>query len=71
LRMEGVPRPNTLADLARRFQRRDIHRLADDERQALFPSNDNYLSRFRERAFLWFSKPFYESPAKKYLHHLT
>jgi len=28
LRMEGVPRPNTLADLARRFQRRDIHRLA-------------------------------------------
>jgi hypothetical protein len=29
LRMEGVPRPNTLADLARRFQRRDIHRLAE------------------------------------------
>jgi hypothetical protein len=29
LRMEGVPRPNTLADLARRFRRRDIHRLAE------------------------------------------
>jgi hypothetical protein len=29
LRMEGVPRPNTLADLARRFRRRDVHRLAE------------------------------------------
>ena len=29
LRMEGVPRPNTLADLARRFRGRDIHRLAE------------------------------------------
>lgn len=29
LRMDGVPRSNTLSDLARRFQRRDIHRLAD------------------------------------------
>lgn len=29
LRMEAVPRPNTLADLARRFRRRDIHRLAE------------------------------------------
>lgn len=29
LRMEGVPRPNTLSDLARRFRRRDIHRLAE------------------------------------------
>jgi hypothetical protein len=29
LRMDGVPRPNTLADLARRFLRRDIHRLAE------------------------------------------
>ena len=29
LRMEGVPRPNTLADLARRFRRRDVQRLAE------------------------------------------
>jgi hypothetical protein len=29
LRMDGIPRPNTLADLARRFRRRDIHRLAE------------------------------------------
>lgn len=29
LRLEGVPRPNTLSDLARRFRRRDIHRLAE------------------------------------------
>lgn len=29
LRMDGVPRPNTLADLARRFRRREIHRLAE------------------------------------------
>ncbi len=29
LRMEGVPRPNTLADLARRFKRRDVHRMAE------------------------------------------
>jgi len=29
LRLDGVPRPNTLADLARRFRRRDIHRLAE------------------------------------------
>lgn len=29
LRMEGVPRPNTLADLARRFRQWDIHRLAE------------------------------------------
>ncbi|MDH7514168.1 MAG: transposase, partial [Clostridiales bacterium] len=29
LRMEGVPRPNTLSDLARRFRGRDVHRLAE------------------------------------------
>jgi hypothetical protein len=29
LRMEGVPRPNTLAELARRFRRRDLHRLGE------------------------------------------
>ena len=29
LRMEGIPRPNTLAELCRRFSRRDIHRLAE------------------------------------------
>ncbi|MBP6059309.1 MAG: IS1380 family transposase [Candidatus Saccharicenans sp.] len=29
LRLEGVPRPNTLSDLARRFKLRDIHRLAE------------------------------------------
>ncbi|MBP8601005.1 MAG: transposase [Candidatus Saccharicenans sp.] len=29
LRLEGVPRPNTLSDLARRFSLRDIHRLAE------------------------------------------
>jgi hypothetical protein len=29
LRMESVPRPNTLAELCRRFSRRDIHRLAE------------------------------------------
>jgi hypothetical protein len=29
LRMEEIPRPNTLAELSRRFSRRDIHRLAE------------------------------------------
>jgi len=29
LRMEGVPRPNTLSELARRFRRKDVHRLAE------------------------------------------
>jgi len=29
LRMDSVPRPNTLSELARRFRRRDIHRLAE------------------------------------------
>jgi len=29
LRMEGVPRPNTLAELSRQFRQRDIHRLAE------------------------------------------
>jgi hypothetical protein len=29
LRMEGVPRPNTLAELSRKFRQRDIHRLAE------------------------------------------
>lgn len=29
MRMDRVPRPNTLADLAHKFQRRDIHRLAE------------------------------------------
>jgi len=29
LRIEGVPRPNTFSELARRFRRRDIHRLAE------------------------------------------
>jgi hypothetical protein len=29
LRMEGIPRPNTLAELSRRFSLRDIHRLAE------------------------------------------
>jgi hypothetical protein len=29
LRMESVPRPNTLSDLAYKFERRDIHRLAE------------------------------------------
>jgi len=29
LRMEGAPRSNTLADLAPRFRRRDVHRLAE------------------------------------------
>lgn len=29
LRMEGFPRPNTLAELSRKFRQRDIHRLAE------------------------------------------
>ena len=29
MRMERVPRPNTLADLAHKFQRKDVHGLAD------------------------------------------
>jgi len=29
MRMERVPRPNTLSDLAHKFQQRDIHRLAE------------------------------------------
>jgi len=29
LRMDSVPRPNTLSELARRFRRRDVHRLAE------------------------------------------
>jgi len=29
MRMPSVPRPNTIADLARKFRRRDVHRLAE------------------------------------------
>jgi len=29
MRMESVPRPNTVADLARKFRRTDVHRLAE------------------------------------------
>jgi hypothetical protein len=32
--------------------RRQGYSKGSDERQALFPSNDNYFSRFRERTFL-------------------